>query len=539
MTTSEPWWRDAVVYQVYPRSFADESGDGEGDLAGVISRLPYLASLGVDAIWLSPSYPSPQLDAGYDVSDPRAVDPRFGTLEDAQRMINEAHARGLRVIVDLVPNHFSTAHEWFQEALASPPGSPERARFHFREGRGPNGDEPPNNWASLFTGPSWTRVTEADGLPGQWYMNMFDSSQADLNWTNPDVVEDFHTTLRFWLDMGVDGFRVDVAFGLAKDMTYPDVPDPVGLVEGVRLDLDTGSEESQRRRDLVAGSPYMDRDEVQDIYRGWRAILDSYEGDRMAVAEAWLPPARARRYVAGDTLHQIFNFDFLMAPWDAGALARVITSTIDGLAPAPVTWALNNHDTARVATRLGGGDVGVRRARALAMLAHALPGSLYIFQGEELGLQDAEIPNERREDPVFFRSKGEQLGRDGARAPLPWSGDAPPYGFGGQHTWLPQPDGWGGLTVAAQQDDPASTLALYRASILLRRAHPGLAGDAPWRITTDRDDVIVLERGAGFVCVSNCSAGPIPAPDGMVLLSSAPLLADGSIPPDTTAWFQT
>ncbi len=539
MSAPDAWWRDAVVYQVYPRSFADESGDGEGDLAGVISRLPYLAALGVDAIWLSPFYPSPQLDAGYDVADPRGVDPRFGTIDDAQRMIDEAHARGLRVIVDLVPNHFSTAHPWFHEALAAPPGSPERARFHFRDGRGPNGDEPPNNWASLFTGPSWTRITEADGLPGQWYMNMFDSSQADLNWTNPDVIADFHTTLRFWLDMGVDGFRVDVAFGLAKDMTYPDVPDPVGLVEGVRLDLDNGTEESQRRRDLVSGSPYMDRDEIQDIYRGWREILDSYDGDRMAVAEAWLPPARARRYVAGDTLHQIFNFDYLAAPWDASALRRIIASTIEGLAPAPVTWALNNHDTARVASRLGGGELGVRRARALALLTHALPGSLYIYQGEELGLQDADIPAERREDPVFIRSKGEQLGRDGARSPLPWSGDTPPYGFGGVSTWLPQPDDWAGLTVASQEPDPASTLSLYRASIRLRHAHPGLSGDAPWHLADADGDVVILERGNGFVSVSNCTDQPIARPRGVLLLSSAPLTADGQIPPDTTAWFQT
>lgn len=538
MGSPDAWWRDAVVYQVYPRSFADESGDGEGDLAGVISRLPYIAALGVDAIWLSPFYPSPQLDAGYDVADPRDVDPRYGTLADAERMIEAAHARGLKVIVDLVPNHFSTAHPWFQEALASPPGSPARDRFHFRDGRGPGGDEPPNNWASLFTGPSWTRVTEADGLPGQWYMNMFDSSQADLNWTNPEVIEDFHTTLRFWLDLGVDGFRVDVAFGLAKDMSYPDVPDPVGLVEGVRLDLDNGTEEAQRRRDLVAGSPYMDRDEVQDIYRGWREILDSYPGDRMAVAEAWLPPHRARRYIAEDTLHQIFNFDFLAAPWDASTLRRVITSTIEGLAPAPVTWALNNHDTARAASRLGGGAVGVRRARALALLTQALPGSLYIFQGEELGLEDADIPAERREDPVFLRSKGEQLGRDGARAPLPWSGDAPPYGFGGAHTWLPQPDGWGPLTVAAQEKDPLSTLQMYRRSLRLRHAHPGLRRESPWRFVDDAPEVVVLERGAGFVCVSNCSPSPVALPSGTVLMSSGGL-DGGSLPPDTTVWVQT
>lgn len=545
MSSPDAWWRHAVVYQVYPRSFADANGDGEGDLAGVISRLPYLAALGVDALWLSPFYPSPQYDAGYDVSNPRDVDPRFGTLDDARLLIAEAHERGLRVIVDLVPNHFSTAHPWFAEALAASPGAPARGRFHFRDGRGPGGDEPPTNWISLFTGPAWTRVTEADRTPGQWYLNMFDSSQADLNWTHPEVIADFHQTLRFWLDLGVDGFRVDVAFGLAKDMEYADAPDPVGLVEGVRLDLDDGSPEAQARRELVAGSPYLDRDEVQDIYRGWRQILDSYDGDRMAVAEAWLPPERARRYVAGDTLHQIFNFDYLVAPWDAAKLRKVITATIDGLAPAPVTWALDNHDTPRVATRLGGGVLGVKRARALALLTHALPGSVYIYQGEELGLEDAAIPDDRRQDPVFFRSGGQQAGRDGARSPLPWSGDTPPYGFGGADTWLPQADDWAALTVDAQQDDPASTLQMYRSSLRLRRSHPGLAPGAPWHLVGADDDahsgndLVVLNRGDDFVSITNCSSAPVPCPPGAILLSSAPLPDNGVIPPDVTVWLQT
>ncbi|MFM9048700.1 MAG: alpha-amylase family glycosyl hydrolase, partial [Actinomycetota bacterium] len=302
---STPWWRQAAVYQIYPRSFMDASGDGSGDLAGVTQRLPYLASLGVDAIWLSPFYPSPQLDGGYDVVDPRGVDPLFGTSDDARELIEQAHANGLRVIVDVVPNHFSTAHPWFQAALAAGPGSPERDRFHFRAGHGPDGDEPPNNWTSIFGGPAWTRVTEPDGSAGQWFLNLFDSSQADLNWTHPDVAEDFLATLRFWLDLGVDGFRVDVAFGLAKDMSYADAVDPAALeTERVRLDS-TEPGEQEATHEQVFHSPYLDRDETLEYYTAWRRIIDDYPGDRMAIGEAWLTPERARRYVAGNGLHQI------------------------------------------------------------------------------------------------------------------------------------------------------------------------------------------------------------------------------------------
>lgn len=513
---SDPWWRQGAVYQVYPRSFMDASGDGSGDLAGVIHRLPYLAELGVDAIWLSPFYPSPQLDGGYDIVDPRDVDPLFGTIDDARALVKQAHAHGLRVIVDIVPNHFSTAHPWFESAIAAGPGSLERARFHFRDGRGPEGDEPPNNWTSIFGGPAWTRVTEADGGPGQWYLNLFDSSQADLNWTHPDVAEDFLNTLRFWLDLGVDGFRVDVAFGLAKDMSYRDAT-----------------------HDQVLHSPYLDRDETLAYYEEWRRLLDSYPGERMAIGEAWLTPERARRYVAGDGLHQIFTFDFITAAWDAEALRRIVTETIDALAPQPPTWAISNHDMARVVTRLGGGAAGERRARALALLTHALPGAVYVYQGEELGLPDADIPADRRRDPIYFRSGGQYPGRDGARVPLPWSGELPPYGFGGDATWLPQPKDWGHLTAAAQEADPSSTLAQYRAALRLRRTHPGLADYRRFRMLDAGPGIVAFERGDGFVSVTNCSPDPIEPPiTGTVLLSSGPLAPDGRIPANTTAWIQ-
>ena len=545
MSGRQPWWHHAAVYQVYPRSFRDSDGDGTGDLRGVIAGLPYLADLGVDAVWLSPFYPSPQRDSGYDVADPRGVDPMYGTLDDARALIAEAHDRGLRVIVDVVPNHTSSDRAWFQEALAAPPGSAARARYHFLDGRGPHGDEPPNNWVSWFGGGAWTRVVEPDGTPGQWYLHTFDTSQPDLNWSNPEVVEDGLETLRFWLDLGADGFRVDVALGLAKDMTYPDLEDPESLVLAMRMDLDDGSQEAMQRRGKVANSPVLDRDEVQEIYRGWRRVMDSYDRDAMAVAEAWVPPERAARYVAPDTLHQIFNFDFMAAPWDVDRLRSVIVRTLESLAitGAPATWALSNHDSPRVVSRLGGGDEGRRRARALALIAHALPGAVYVYQGEELGLADVDLPDAVRQDPVYFRTNGEQKGRDAARVPIPWSGAEPPYGFGSTaDTWLPMPAGWASLTVAAEESDPDSTLAQYRTMLRLRHELPALRGDEV-RLPDTADGLLVIERGDGFACVVNCSDAVAGSPVmGTVLVASdVAVMEEGgrvTLPPSTGAWLQ-
>lgn len=540
---TSPWWHHAAIYQVYPRSFRDLDSDGTGDLRGVIHELPYIAALSVDAIWLSPFYTSPQHDSGYDVVDPRSVDPIYGTLEDARELIDQAHWRGLRVLVDVVPNHSSIDRPWFQEALAAGPGSPERERYHFRDGRGPNGDEPPTNWVSMFGGSAWTRITEPDGTAGQWYLHLFDSSQPDLNWSNPHVRIDGLETLRFWLDMGADGFRVDVALGLAKDMEYPDIEDPEGLILALRMDLDDGSEEAKARRKRVANSAILDRDEVQEIYREWRSLMDTYAGDRMAVAEAWVPPERAARYVAPDTLHQIFNFDFMAAPWDAERLARVILATVEGLAiaNAPCTWALSNHDSPRVVTRLGGGDEGRRRARALALVAHSLPGSVYIYQGEELGLADADLADEVRQDPVFFRTGGEQKGRDGARVPIPWSGDTPPYGFGDTaDTWLPMPEGWSDLTVAAEDVDPSSTLNQYRSMLRTRHEVPALVSGA-LHVEVLEGHLLVVGRGADFACVINCGpeSAQVPIRGRMLVTSDPSVTADGDVvmlPPSTGAW---
>lgn len=538
---SLPWWHTASVYQVYPRSFFDGNNDGLGDLVGVNQKLDYLKDLGVDAIWLSPFYPSPQHDSGYDVSDPRDVDPMFGTLADAQKLIDSAHAHSLRIMVDLVPNHMSIEHSWFREALTSPPGSPARARFHFVDSVD---DNPPNNWVSIFGGPAWTRTTNPDGSPGQWYLHIFDSSQPDVNWTNPEVAADWITTLKFWLDMGVDGFRVDVALGLAKDMTYADLPDPIGLTQALRFDLDNSSPEAEQKRLLVENSGFMDRDELQDIYATWRTVLNSYPGDRMAVSEAWVPAHRAKNYVSPTSLHQIFGFDFLVVPWNAAIMKDRITNAIAGVAAvnAPPTWALSNHDSPRVATRLGGGVTGLARARALAVVAHALPGSIYVFQGEELGLENADMPDSARQDPVYFRTNGEQKGRDGARVPMPWSGQEPPYGFtqSAEPTWLPQPQGWESFTVAAEQGDPLSTLNLYRTLLHDRTA---LHGNLEF-VDSGDISVMVFRRGDGVHVAVNTGdqdysvADKFPTCDVILSSDLQPGGKNETLPPDCAIWFR-
>ena len=536
------WWHNACVYQVYPRSFFDGNGDSLGDLIGVQKKLSYLTALGVDAIWLSPFYPSPQHDSGYDVADPRDVDPMYGTLSDAQHLIEAAHAHGLRIMVDLVPNHFSSDHPWFQAALMSPPGSAERARFHFLA---TDNDQPPNNWVSMFGGSAWTRTTNSDGTPGQWYLHVFDSSQPDLNWSNPEVAEDWIKTLKFWLDMGVDGFRVDVAHGLVKDPTYADLPDPIGLTEALRFDLDDGSKEASERRGLIINSGFFDRDELQEIYATWRKVMDSYPGDRMSVAEAWVPPSRAGRYVSSTALHQIFGFDFLVVAWSATAMRETITKAIDAVSAvgAPPTWALSNHDSPRVVSRLGGGELGTARARALATVAHALPGGIYVFQGEELGLPDVDLPDSARQDPVFFRTKGEQKGRDGARVPLPWAGSRAPYSFtdSTQPLWLPQPDDWGSLTVQAQEADPDSTLSLYRNLLAQRRK---LTGSLNF-VDSEDSGVMIFRRNNGFHCAINTGITDYELsklfPSAKVFLSSDMELGgkNAVLPPNCAVWFIT
>ncbi|MGC4110869.1 MAG: glycoside hydrolase family 13 protein [Nocardioides sp.] len=521
-----PWWRDAVFYQVYVRSFADSDGDGLGDIPGITSRLRYLRDLGVDAMWVTPFYPSPQHDAGYDVADYRDVDSRFGTLHDVDEMMARAHQLGLRVVVDLVPNHTSSEHAWFGEAVPAGPGSRARARYLFRTGRGRGGAKPPNNWESVFGGPAWERLAD-----GEWYLHLFDTSQPDLDWRNPEVPAMFEDVLRFWLDRGVDGFRVDVAHGLFK---VADLRDQRGVPTG--RDLPSDREERSMVERTVTDEPMWDQPEVHEVYRSWRRILEGYDGDRMAVAEAWTQtPEAMARYIRPDELHQAFNFAWLLAPWSASAFAEVVRGTlaaVDLVGAAP-SWVLSNHDVVRHPTRYGGGARGLARARAATLTMLALPGSAYLYQGEELGLEEVDVPPEYRQDPSWFRTG--KAGRDGARVPIPWRGRRSPYGFGaaGSTPWLPMPDDWEPLTVAAQRRDAASTWTFYRDALRARRRLARDAGDAV-EIVEGRATVLHLRRGP-LTVLCNCGSRPVRLPDGDVVITSGPL-EHGMLPPDTAAW---
>ena len=501
------WWNHAVLYQIYPRSFADSNGDGIGDIPGIISKLPHIADLGVDALWLSPFYTSPQKDAGYDVADYCNVDPIFGSLSDAEKLIETAHEYGLRIIVDVVPNHSSDQHPWFQKALAAKPGSRERARYMFREGKGVAGDLPPNNWESVFGGPAWTRVAESDGSPGQWYLHLFDASQPDFEWKNPEVWELFRSVLTFWLDRGVDGFRVDVAHGLIKAEGLPD-------------------EEKLHHPPLGNNGPFWDQEGVHAVYQEWRKILESYGPDKMLCAEAWVMPlSKMAHYVRSDEMHQAFNFGYLATSFEAEALRSIINESLAafGGVGSPSTWVLSNHDVVRHATRLGTDFVsqgqptgigprspekpdallGLRKARAATALMLALPGSAYLYQGEELGLPEViDIPDDRRKDPTFFRTHGERYGRDGCRVPIPWEAGAPAYGFNTTgESWLPQPQAFAELARDNQVGDPDSTLELYR-SLLRFRNQQGLGkGSLVW-LDGFSSDVVAFANGSVSV-VSN------------------------------------
>ena len=534
-TDPSRWWRDAVVYQIYPRSFADASADGVGDLAGILARLPHLVTLGVDAIWISPFYPSPQQDAGYDVSDYCDVDPLFGSLADFDTLLAAAHAAGIRVLVDLVPNHCSSSHPWFRAALAAPPASRERSRFVFRKGTGPDGSQPPNNWRSVFGGGAWQRVPD-----GEWYLHLFDVSQPDFDWSNPDVADFFDEVLRFWLQRGVDGFRVDVAHGMVKADGLPDnmfVRDPDGH------EADQG--------------PMWDQDGVHAIYQRWRRVLAEYGDDRIMVAEAWVTPAeRMARYLRPDEVHQAFNFPFLNAGWSAARLRTVIDEALAANAAvgATTTWVLSNHDVIRPVSRLGYPAPGVRtngigpddpqpdvdlgrsRARALALVSFALPGSVYLYQGEELGLPEhTNLPADVRQDPTFFRTEGAEIGRDGCRVPLPWERDAPSLGFSpGGASWLPQPAGWADLAVDVQEADPDSTLSLYRALVRLRRER-GL-GSAVLHWNASPAGVLDATLGDTRLVV-NLGTEPFPLGEVRVVVASEPgAVSACALAPETAVW---
>jgi alpha-glucosidase len=548
-----PWWRDAVTYQIYIRSFADSNGDGKGDVEGIRSRLPYLKRLGIDAIWITPWYPSPQKDHGYDVSDYMDIEPDYGTLKDAEVLIKEAHAMGIRVIVDIVPNHSSDQHVWFQEALRAKPGSKERDRYMFRDGKGANGELPPNNWQAVFGGPAWQRVTEADGKPGQWYLHLFAVEQPDFNWENSEVHEHFEKTLRFWLDRGVDGFRIDVAHGMVKAPGLPDV-----------LDKENATPEMLAAQRM----PFWDQEGVHEIYRKWRKIFDSYEGDRMAVAEAWVSPAsQIALYLRKDELANSFNFDFLTSKWEIKDLKKNIDSSLQAIQDvgAPASWVFNNHDVVRSVDRFALGlqpgtgettldrhgdvskldlELGKKRARAGALLMLALPGGAYIYQGEELALPEVrDIPEHRLEDPRWNMSNNLDKGRDGCRVPLPWrSSSNSAFGFSGtasvtpEEAWLPQPSWWGDYSVESQDKDPASTLNMYRTALEIRHKEAGL-GDGAMEWVDFGPDVLAFRRAGNFLCLVNFG-NEIKLPEGELLVSSSPI-KNFSLSPDTAVWMRT
>ncbi len=540
---SNTWWRNAVVYQVYPRSFADTDGDGIGNIAGVTHRIDHLAALGVDAVWLSPFYPSPLADGGYDVADFRDVDPRLGSLEDFDVLVAASHARGIRVIVDIVPNHTSEKHPWFAEALAAAPGSAARERYVFRDGRGANGELPPSDWTSEFGGPAWTRLAD-----GQWYLHLFAPEQPDLNWEHPGVRAEFTDILRFWSRRGVDGFRIDVAHGLRKDLSEPlrsVVPVPGG-----------------NDFDVIAANPdhpYWGRPESHEVFQEWRGVFEEFDPPRVAVAEAWLPSDRLADYLRPGELQTAFNFEFLSCEWDADAYRSVIEDSIGSATSVGTvaTWVISNHDVVRPASVLGlpvgtdtnawllsGGarprvdsDLGLRRARAAALLELGLPGSTYIYQGEELGLPEvADLGPDVLRDPTWQRSGGATKGRDGCRVPIPWERHGPSFGFGDAPGWLPQPADWGERSVRAQSGDPDSTLELYRRAIAARGAFAADESFA-WDPDLDKGDVLAFRRGAGWLVLVNTGATPVPLPEGEVVVASAPL--DGAVlPGDTAVWLR-
>jgi alpha-glucosidase len=538
------WWRSAVIYQIYPRSFADGNGDGMGDLKGITARLGSLKSLGIDAIWLSPFMPSPQKDAGYDVSDYMDVDPLFGTLGDFDEMLHKAHSLNIRILVDLVPNHSSDQHLWFQKALQSPAGSPERAFYHFKDGVG---ELPPNNWVSMFGGPAWTRTTNPDGSKGQWYVHLFDSSQPDLNWENPLVQEAFEEILRFWLARGVDGFRVDQPHAMAKAEGLPDHPyverAGAGFIEGEQ------------------SPPMWYQDSVHSIFRRWREILDSYPGERVMCGEAYvLPLSFMALWVRPDEFHQTFNFRYLDSLWSAESIFKTVNESFQAFdsVGAPSTWVLSNHDVIRHASRLGGDygrstasdgigpkdpqpdlELGLTKARAATLFTLALPGSMYLYQGEELGLPEhTTLEDKYRQDPTFFRTAGERVGRDGCRVPLPWEqGVNASNGFSTTSlSWLPQPNLYKNYARNIQEGDSSSTLELYKAALKLRRELALGEGSFEWEENLTNTKVLTF-RNNGVLVMHNFGEVSIEVPNYEEIISSLHNSVPDLLVPNETKWF--
>jgi alpha-glucosidase len=551
------WWRTAVIYQIYPRSFADASGDGVGDLKGITQRLPRLQALGIDAIWSSPFFKSPQKDAGYDVSDYKDIDPLFGNLKDFDDLITEATALGIKVIVDLVPNHSSDQHVLFQAALNAPEGSAERAMYVFRDGKGANGELPPNNWPSVFGGNAWTRTTNTDGTPGQWYLHIFDSTQPDFDWSNPAVADMFDDVLRFWLDRGAAGFRIDVAHGMVKRNGLPDIKVMNTTMGGAQ------AEEVLTIEELEASTPFWGQPEVHEINKRWRKVLDEYQ-DRAMCGEAWIMPLeRMATWVRPDEYHQTFNFGYLETPWNKKKMHKVVTDSLAafGGVGAPSTWVLSNHDVVRHVTRMSydDGDLppqgdgigpdfpqpdeakGLRRGRAATAFMLGLPGGAYIYQGEELGLPEhTTLGGAYRQDPTWFRTEGKRVGRDGCRVPLPWeahSGDSLGFSANGE-SWLPQPSSYARYARDLQEGVAGSTLELYKRLLKVRKEMTLGAGEFRWAPEFQDENTLAYINN-GVLVLSNFTGDPVVLPAGELLATTQhDLLIEGELEHDQTVWIK-
>ncbi|MGI8666318.1 MAG: glycoside hydrolase family 13 protein [Jatrophihabitans sp.] len=537
------WWRDSVIYQLYLKSFTDSDGDGIGDLDGITARLDHIAGLGVDGIWLNPCYPSPNRDGGYDVADYERIDVRYGGSAAFDRLLAATHERGLKLLMDLVPNHCSDQHEWFQQALTAPSGSPERARFIFADGRGGDRSQPPNNWRSTFGGPAWTALPRLpDGTPGQWYLHSFDSSQPDFNWDSAEVVAMFDGVLRTWFDRGIDGFRIDVAYAMVKHAGLPDLADPDG------------------------DNPYMwNQPGVHEIFKRWRAIAQGYDRELTLLGEVWLAPSDAADYIRAGELNQVFYFDLLQQPFEAGAFRLSIDESLAGLkhVEGAPTWTLNSHDVHRSVSRYGlveaepmtSPDVnalrtrargrvdvplGTQRATAATLLLLALPGSVYLYQGEELGLPEVqELPSAARQDPIWARSGHTEYGRDGCRVPLPWTPDGASLGFSTDGAaaapWLPQPAWFADFAVTRQDGDPNSVLAFYRRALAARRLFEA-AAELEW-LETGRDEVLAFRRGA-LSCVTVFDGPPFEVPPAWGVPVCLSRSAAGPLTAASSGWYQ-
>jgi alpha-glucosidase len=494
--TGRQWWRDAIGYEVYVRSFADGDGDGVGDLPGISANLDHLRDLGVEVVWLTPCYPSPLLDGGYDVADYRSIAPELGTMEDLDALVAGVHERGMRLLLDLVPNHTSSEHEWFKAARSSR-DDPHRDYYIWRD-PAPDGG-PPNNWVSHFGGSAWTY----DEHTGQYWLHLFLPEQPDLNWRNPAVRREFEDILRFWFDRGVDGFRIDVAHSLVKHPDLPDQPPATGRVAAE--DIDLGSAASIWE---TLEHPYdSDQEGVLDIYRRWRPLADGYGA--LLLGEVYvLEPDRFKRYLAGDGLHAAFWFRPLHAPWRAPALRAVLRAGAEVAVtqPGDVAWASGSHDRSRAVARFGGGDIGRARAFAFTTLAVFLPGMAFLYQGEELGLDDPVLAQADNRDPIAVRAGEYDRSRDVARTPMPWAA-GPGFGFTtAERPWLPYGDRQPSDTADVQRDDPASPLSAHRALLALQRElRPQLEGTFEW--LNLHSDVVAFRRGAVTVALN---AGPDP-----------------------------